>query len=141
MSARHLLLNVSILLLVAVGSRVAQAQESTAAARASVDSWLTLVDGQQYGKSWQAAATFFKNAVTAEKWQEAAKTARVPLGSLQSRAVKSATPAKTLPGAPDGDYVVFQFNTRFQQKAAALETVTVVRESDGNWRVVGYFIK
>ena len=141
MGTRHLVVNVSLLLLVVVGSRVAWAQQSTAAARASVDSWLTLVDGQQYAKSWQAAATFFKNAVTAEKWQEAAKTARVPLGSLQSRAVKSVTPAKTLPGAPDGDYVVFQFNTRFQQKAAALETVTVVRESDGNWRIVGYFIK
>jgi hypothetical protein len=133
--------SLSLLLVVAAGSRSARAQESTAAAQASVESWLTLVDGQQYAESWQAAAAFFRNAVTAEKWQEAAKTARVPLGSLKSRAVKSVTATTSLPGAPDGDYVVIQFNTSFEHKAAAVETVTAVRESDGNWRVVGYFVR
>jgi hypothetical protein len=37
----------------------------------------------------------------------------------------------TLPGAPDGEYVVFQFNTSFEQKSAAVETVTAIREKDG----------
>jgi len=47
----------------------------------------------------------------------------------------------TLPGAPDGEYVVFQFNASFDQKAAAVETVTAIREKDGTWHVGGYFIK
>jgi hypothetical protein len=42
---------------------------------------------------------------------------------------------------PDGEYVVFQFNTSFEQKAAAVETVTAMREKDGTWHVAGYFIK
>lgn len=116
-------------------------QEATAAAQASAESWLALVDGQHYADSWKAAGAFFRNAVTTEKWQEAVRTARTPLGVLKSRVVKSVTATKTLPGAPDGDYVVFQFNTRFEQKAAALETLTTIRESDGQWRVVGYFVK
>ncbi len=41
----------------------------------------------------------------------------------------------------DGEYVVFQFNTTFAQKAAAVETVTAVREPDGSWHVGGYFIR
>jgi hypothetical protein len=46
-----------------------------------------------------------------------------------------------LPGAPDGSYVVFQFDTVFEQKAAAVETLTAGREPDGTWHVIGYFIR
>jgi hypothetical protein len=69
------------------------------------------------------------------------RAARSPFGALNTRRLKSATPAKTLPGAPDGEYVVMQFDTAFERKAAAVETVTAVHESDHSWRVVGYFIR
>jgi hypothetical protein len=141
MKNRHLRAVVLTVLVASFSFGSAFAQDPNAAAQTAVESWLGLVDGQRYADSWQAAATFFKNAVTEQKWEEAARTARSPLGSLKSRAVKSVTSAKTLPGAPDGDYVVFQFNTSFERKAAALETVTVVREADGAWRVVGYFVR
>ncbi len=52
-----------------------------------------------------------------------------------------ATFTRTVPGAPDGEYVVIQFDTQFENKAAAVETVTPMREKDGSWRVSGYFIK
>jgi hypothetical protein len=48
---------------------------------------------------------------------------------------------RTLPGAPDGDYVVIQYRTRFEHKAAAVETVPPMRDADGQWRVSGYFIR
>ena len=94
-----------------------------------------------YAASWDAAATLFRTRVTQEQWQTAAQTARAPLGQLKSRTLKSATSTTTLPGAPDGEHVVFQFTTSFEQKAAAAETVTAVREMDGKWHVGGYFIK
>ena len=120
----------------------AQAQDSdTKAARAAVDAWLSLVDAANYAQSWETAATFFKNAIPSEKWQAAVKTARGPFGAFKSRTQKSATTAKTLPGAPDGEYVVFDFESTYENKAAAAERVTVVREKDGSWRAVGYFIK
>ncbi len=140
MKNKHLS-GILVLLVVVIGLPPAYGQESKAAAQAAAESWLGLVDSQQYANSWQTAAAFFKNAVTEQKWEDAAQTARNPLGSLKSRTVKSTTSTKTLPGAPDGDYVVLQFNTTFERKAAALETVTMVRESDGNWRVVGYFVR
>jgi Protein of unknown function (DUF4019) len=141
MSNRNVRVGIMVLLALFVGLRLIHGQESSTSARTSAESWLALVDGQRYADSWQAAAAFFRNAVTADKWEEAVRTARSPLGSLKSRVVKSVTSTKTLPGAPDGQYVVFQFNTGFEHKAAALETVTTIRESDGNWRVVGYFVK
>ena len=33
------------------------------------------------------------------------------------------------------------FDAQFENKAAAVETVTPMREKDGSWRVSGYFIK
>jgi hypothetical protein len=141
MKHAHLRAVMLALLVAAIGFGSAYAQNSNAAAQAAAESWLGLVDGQQYAESWRAAATLFKNAVTQQMWQQLVQTARSPLGTLKSRAVKSTTSAKTLPGAPDGEYVVLQFNTTFERKALALETISVVLEADGNWRVVGYFVK
>jgi hypothetical protein len=91
--------------------------------------------------SWDTAAGLFKNAVTQEKWQAAVQAARAPFGQMKSRTLKSATSTTTVPGAPDGEYVIFQFDASFEQKAASVETVTAIREKDGTWHVGGYFIK
>jgi hypothetical protein len=111
------------------------------AAQTAVEAWLSLIDRDNYAESWETAATVFKAAVSQEKWHAAAKGARAPLGQLNSRVLKSATATATLPGAPDGEYVVFQFNTGFEHKAAAVETVTAIHEKDHSWHVGGYFIK
>ena len=115
--------------------------EAVSQARKSAISWLALVDATQYGQSWDEAATLFKSAVTKQEWEKAARSARAPLGVLKSRTFKTATFTRSLPGAPDGEYVVIQFDTQFENKAAALETVTPMRERDGSWKVSGYYIR
>ena len=82
----------------------------------------------------------FKSAVSVQSWQQASQAVRGPLGAVRSRSDKSATYTKTLPGAPDGQYVIIQFNTTFENKATAVETVTTALDRDGKWRVAGYFI-
>lgn len=37
--------------------------------------------------------------------------------------------------------VVIQYDTNFEHKSGAVETVVPKLEKDGNWRVSGYFIK
>jgi hypothetical protein len=63
------------------------------------------------------------------------------LGALKSRVIQSSTFTHTLPGAPDGDYVVIKYATQFENQASAVETVTPLREKDGSWHVSGYFVK
>jgi hypothetical protein len=53
----------------------------------------------------------------------------------------SASYRTSLPGAPDGQYVVIKFNTWFENKKSAIETVTPKMDKDGMWRVSGYYIK
>ncbi len=104
-------------------------------------SWLGLVDANEYGKSWQEAAAYFRRAISKDKWIQALNGARLPLGGLVSRKLKSAVYATSLPGAPDGEYVVIQFDAAFANKQMAIETVTPMKDPDGVWRVSGYFIK
>ena len=103
--------------------------------------WLKLVDDGDYGKSWDEAAGYFKKAVSKDQWQSSLAAVRVPLGKVISREVKSKRYTKQLPGAPDGEYVVIEFDTSFENKSSAIETVTPMLDKDGLWRVSGYYIK
>lgn len=119
----------------------ASADQKTKAAQPAAESWLALVDAGKYSQSWKEAASLFKNALTSEQWEHAIESARGPLGKLESRKLKSARYSTSLPGAPDGEYVVIQYDASFEHKKAAIETITPVLDRDGQWRVSGYFIK
>ena len=121
----------------------AQAQEAEMiiSAQAAAKSWLALADAGEYSQTWEQAAGVFQAAVSKPNWQSAVKGVRSPLGSLRSRKIKSVTFTRSIPGAPDGEYVVIQYESRFENKDAAIETATPLREKDGSWKVSGYFIK
>jgi hypothetical protein len=122
-------------------SAIAQDSQSVAQARMASSAWLALVDAGKYSDSWAQAAGLFKSAVNEPSWTTAVQRARAPLGALKSRVIQSSTFTHTLPGAPDGDYVVIKYATQFENKAGAVETVTPLREKDGSWHVSGYFVK
>jgi hypothetical protein len=112
-----------------------------AAAESAALTWLGLVDAGNYAKSWSSASTMFRQKVSQSQWQSAAASARAPFGALRSRTLQSATAKSALPGAPDGQYMVLQFASSFEHKASAIETVTPMMDTDGQWHVSGYYIK
>ena len=111
------------------------------AAQKSAVVWLALVDSSKYSESWEEASQLFKKQVTKQQWESALNSVRSPLGKLNSRNLKSSEYSTTLPGAPDGEYVVMQFETSFEKKKSAIETVASMKDEEGKWRVSGYFIK
>ena len=114
---------------------------STEAATTAAESWLALVDAAKYRESWQAAAPLLQSAISAEDWSRAASKARAPFGKLRSRQVRSAIYRTAVPGAPQGKFVIIQFDSAFELNARATETVTPMQSEDGSWKVSGYFIK
>ena len=116
-----------------------QAQEHTAVRQA--ESWLSAVDSGRYEESWEDAASYFKQAVTREQWLGSMNAYRKPLGAMLQRRFRSAQYATSLPGAPDGEYVVIQYVTAFEEKKEAVETITPMLDEDGQWRVSGYFVR
>jgi tRNA A-37 threonylcarbamoyl transferase component Bud32 len=122
-------------------SQLSTSQVAVDAAVPVAQAWLYLLDEGKIEQSWEQAAKPLQAAIPKDKWVETIRSVRGPLGKFQSRKLLSATYTTSLPGAPDGKYVVVQFETAFQNKAQAVETVTPMLEADGTWRVSGYFVK
>ncbi|WP_240452966.1 DUF4019 domain-containing protein [Pseudoalteromonas agarivorans] len=101
--------------------------------------WLQLIDAGEYTKSWQQADALFKSQLSKANWKSALNTVRAPLGKVATREQISANAYSSLPGAPQGKYLIVQFKTQFSARLA-VETLTLSKSS-GQWRAVGYFIK
>jgi hypothetical protein len=127
-----------VLAVIQVGNAEDQSQQKAVEA---AKKWLAFVDKGEYEKSWETAAAYFKAAVTEKQWEQALTAVRLPLGKVITRKLKSKQYATSLPGAPDGEYVVIQFETSFEKKKSSVETITPLKEKDGSWRVSGYYIK
>ena len=119
----------------------ATSSEKGKAAVSSAEKWLKMIDEEKYAESWKDASELFRNAVSQQQWEQSLQAVRKPFGKLLSRTIKSKTYKTSLPGAPDGEYVVIEFAASFERKKAAVETVTPMRDKDGKWRVSGYYIK
>jgi hypothetical protein len=138
----HFSLSIILSVVILIGATTIKAdQTKEQIAIQQAETWLSIVDNQQYEKSWYKAANFFKNAVSMKQWINSMNAYRKPLGKMIGRKLKSKQYMTSLPGAPDGEYVVIQFDTAFENKKEAIETITPMIDTDGTWRVSGYFIK
>jgi len=115
-------------------------EASKKAALASATDWLALVDAGKYPETWDQAAVRFKNALNKDQWIASLERGRTPFGKVLSRKLWSNMYTTSLPGVPDGKYVVIMYNTDFENKKSAIETVTPMLDKDGKWRVAGYQI-
>ncbi len=131
----------TVLFLALALSPCAGAGEPVDEALTAAETWLALVDAGRYGESWSEGAAYFRKAVNQNQWEKALEAVRTPLGKALSRQRLSADFTTSLPGAPDGRYVVIRFQTAFEHKNQSIETVTPMLDPDGIWRVSGYFIK
>jgi hypothetical protein len=102
--------------------------------------WIGLVDRGKYDDSWKQFAPVVQQQITKKQWKQQVKSTRKAYGALQSRTPRDANYATTLPGAPDGKYVVLEFDTTFANKQAARETC-VLAQTNGAWKVAGYFLQ
>jgi hypothetical protein len=132
---------VAVALALSVITASAQDSDKEKTAVSAAEKWLSMVDEGKYSDSWKGAAEYLRNAINQEQWNRSLQAVRKPLGKVVSRQMTTAIYKTSLPGAPDGEYVVIQFDTSFENKKAAIETVTPMMDQDGTWRVSGYYIK
>lgn len=103
--------------------------------------WLELVDTQQYEQSWEESSPIFRTSVTQAKWVEAMQLVRKPFGNTDSRKLEAAQAPASLPGLPDGEYLILTFTTKFSASStSSTETLSLVNEG-GHYRAIGYFIR
>jgi hypothetical protein len=112
-------------------------------ARAAAERWLAQVDRGDLGASWEQVASAEKAVVQQVVWEESVHRVREPLGK-PTRSFVNAVATRFLADAPPGDYVVIQYTTQFDKLpvgTTCTETLMPMRDKDGAWRVMGYYIK
>lgn len=119
---------------------LAQDPRSTAAQAAARD-WLVVVDRGDAQASWNAAGKKFRDALSLPNWADALRKERTPRGAVKSRTAFKTAFQKTIPRVSDGDYAQVSYATSFANNAQGHESLTLEREIDGKWRVIGYFVR
>ncbi|MYD96106.1 MAG: DUF4019 domain-containing protein [Gammaproteobacteria bacterium] len=130
-----------LVLLLAVGACRESSPEAEQAAYEATKPWLAMMDAGEYEQSWEAAAPWFRDNIgSVDQWLAKARETRKPLGELRSRELQMTT-FKTNPmGAPDGEYTIVVYDSQWE-KGDILETVSMQRQADASWLVVGYHVK
>jgi Protein of unknown function (DUF4019) len=121
----------------------AQAAHSTEiqAAEKNAGAFVRLLDEGDYVGSYEQASSLFQSAVSKDDWVQRVGAVRKPLGKNLSHKVAGAKYSTTMPGAPDGHYVMMKLNSSFENKKDAEETLVMMLDKDNHWRVSGYFVK
>jgi hypothetical protein len=110
------------------------------ATRAS-DQWLVAIDTGRFADTWKDAAEVFRLGATQDDWVKDLAAIRAQLGQTTTRELKSAQYATRLRGAPaTGQYVTITYLTKFANAPSVIESLVVSRESDGEWRISGYYV-
>ena len=127
--------------LILVGCSGGGNPDAEQAAVTDVLGWLELIDNGRYDDSWEVTAEHFKESGSKERWLAMLDTVRKPHGQLVSRKIQTARYRTRLPQAPIGEYVVIKFDTDFENKKHAIETVITSWEKGSRWRVIGYTLE
>jgi hypothetical protein len=114
--------------------------KAKAAEQAAAD-WVKLVDFDAYARSWRLSSITLRAVVSEASFEEQLRKTRAPLGIVISRQLKSTEFRTKIPGVPDGQYFLIKYETSFEHKKGATETVTPTLDRDGHWRVAGYSIR
>jgi Protein of unknown function (DUF4019) len=108
---------------------------------AASEKWLALLDTDKAGQAWDASSQLLKSQVTRKKWIAGIADMRKPFGKLASRTGEKFARTHSLPGAPEGDYSIIEFTSKFANGKTAQEQLIWTLETGDIWRVSGYFIR
>lgn len=137
----HAILILSVLAIIFVPQITNRPDKNKAeAATAAATEFLQMVDSGRYADSWQITAKYLQKKVPLADWETKLMKIRDTFGPLAGRELEDlnfTAPAEEL---PEQEAILLEYDSRFKLKAMN-EIVTVVHDTDGSWRVVGYFIQ
>ena len=132
---------VCVALLMPLLVRAQPTQEDEREAAKAASAWLELLDAGRVGESWEQMSPFVKNSVSKADWEQVLPNVREILGKVHNRRPMASERIGSLPGMPDGDYVVLRFLSHCEKKAEAVETMIMCKDNDGSWRAATYVFR
>jgi hypothetical protein len=114
-----------------------QSSRKETTARKAAESWLPLLDAQEYGESWERLSPIVKRMLRKEHWEIGLTELRTPLGKLKARELFSTDYIRALKEYPKREGVLVRFVSQFEN-GAIFEDVGTIHDRDGKWRVISY---
>ena len=96
------------------------------------------IAAERYEKLYNEAAELWRQDATLEQSAATLKTLRSKLGSVEDRALQSATEQQNSGGPLKGRAYIVNYRTKFQN-GEGMESFTLV-ERDGHWLLARYFV-
>jgi hypothetical protein len=102
--------------------------------------FVAYLDQGRFADSYAYTGMLIRTQLDRDAFSTQIQKTRVGTGALQSRELIDASYSTTVPGAPEGQYVILHYHAGFANRQDAVETVTLAF-AKGYWRVAGYYIK
>jgi Protein of unknown function (DUF4019) len=115
------------------------ATEEQAAERQALG-FLGYIDHGRFADSYAYTGMLIRSQLDREAFASQVEKARAGTGTLQARELIDAGYSTTVPGAPEGQYVVLHYHSSFANRPDTVETLTLAM-AKGYWRVDGWYIK
>ena len=115
------------------------ATEERAAERQALG-FLGYLDHGHFADSYAYTGMLIRAQADRASYASQVKKARQGTGAMLTRELMDASYQTSVPGAPDGQYVVLHYHSSFADRQEAVETLTLAF-AKGYWRVSGYYIK
>lgn len=113
----------------------------TKEAEAQAQAWLSKMDEANVDGSWQGMSTIFSQQLSKQDWDLSIQGMHNYFGKPGERKHSESLYKTTSFNAPEGDYVDVTFSTDYANAPDRTEIVTMVRESEGVWKVAGFSIE
>lgn len=110
------------------------------AAEAEALNLTSLLDQGKYRDGWQRHHATTKSLIAEDGYHDLLTKFRGPLGKVLSREVQTEEFTTAIPSFPDGEYFVIIYNTSFEHKKIAKETLTLALNPSGGFEVLTYTI-
>jgi hypothetical protein len=137
---RRTLAAFAALALAGVAPAVAQ-DPNVSLAKAAALEWLVLADKNDIAGTYANASERFRGQMSAEQWGAAFANVREQFGPVIERTFVGSRAVDAPKEAPQSMFLVLGFRTEFAKRQVGMETISLEREADGTWRVVGYLMQ
>lgn len=138
---RRRMLAAAALFVVAASMPAAAQDPQSSAAVAAARDWLVLLDAHDVKRMYDTSGNRFKDGISAEKWAEVAESGRQQFGAVKRRTLVGTQSPPETPNRPKGEFMTVVFRSDFEKRDVGQESLTVEREADGKWRVIGYLMR
>jgi hypothetical protein len=98
------------------------------------------LDQGRFADSYAYTGMLIRTQLDREAFSTQIQKTRAGTGALQSRDLMDASYSTSVPGAPEGQYVILHYHASFANRPDTVETVTLAF-ANGYWRIAGYYIK